>query len=424
MDAKLGYEDLAFVKNKGFLRVIFLKRFYFDMPNSDLDSIGKWDVKNGVDCIEVGCIEDAENANAVNEESERKVKKNYIYFDCKQATAERKFNQIIDRKIQNDLYAANGSKAFYIFKGPLIGLRRFGIIESDSNCIELRPITGCNLQCIYCSVDEGPKTGKIEYVVDKDLLVNEFKKLAKLKTGDLYVHISAMGDPTLYPKLVELISDISKVDKVKIVTIGTNGLLLNKDYVDCLVDAGLNRINISINAIDSQLARKIAGVDAYDIERIKEQCKYIVTKIDLIIAPTLLHGINDEEIGKIIEFALGLEKIAKKHGKNVRIGIQNFLNYKGGRNAAEQWDWKEFYKFMHELENKYKIKLVNPDLGFEIKSDKVLKKPHKKGDLVVVERFNEELGFLGERLINIPKCNDKKAKFKLTSDKFNIYQGA
>ncbi len=62
---------------------------------------------------------------------------------------------------------------------PLLGHAAFGLIDRGTNLIQVRPITGCNLNCIFCSVDEGrkSKTRVTDYIVDPDYLVEELKKV-------------------------------------------------------------------------------------------------------------------------------------------------------------------------------------------------------------------------------------------------------
>ncbi|MFX1453638.1 MAG: hypothetical protein ACFFCM_22600, partial [Promethearchaeota archaeon] len=55
-------------------------------------------------------------------------------------------NAITDRKL---IYITKESRI------PLIGSIYFGIIDRNTNLIQVRPLTGCLLNCPFCSVDEG-----------------------------------------------------------------------------------------------------------------------------------------------------------------------------------------------------------------------------------------------------------------------------
>ncbi len=73
----------------------------------------------------------------------------------------------------------------------------------------MRPVSGCNLNCIFCSVDEGVShSRKADYIVDTDYLVDEFKKMAAMKSHDVEAHIDGQGEPFIYPYMQELIEKL------------------------------------------------------------------------------------------------------------------------------------------------------------------------------------------------------------------------
>ena len=92
---------------------------------------------------------------------------------------------------------------------PLIGVHVFGIIDRGTNVLEIRPISGCPLNCVYCSVDEGEESRKRNtYEVDLDYLIQEFNKVVEFKgVDDIEVHIDGVGEPLLYSKIAELIDE-------------------------------------------------------------------------------------------------------------------------------------------------------------------------------------------------------------------------
>ncbi len=311
---------------------------------------------------------------------------------------------------------------------PLIGSGAFGIVYRNASIIEIKPITGCNLNCVFCSVDEGIDSKKtVDFIVEKDYLVEELKKLVDfVGEEDIEIHIGPHGEPLLYPQLAELVSAISKIKNVKIISMDTNGTLLNEKKVDELAAAGLTRINISINSLSPENSKKIAGCN-YDIERIKRIAEYIPKKLDLIIAPVLVPGFNDADIEEIIEFAL---KINKRN--EIKLGIQNFLKYRGGRNPAKQLSWKKFYARLEELEKKHDTKLILSHTDFNIRKTKPLPKPFKKGQrisarIVCEGRLpNERIAVADERTITLVKCNErigKEVRVKILRDKHNIFAG-
>jgi uncharacterized Fe-S cluster-containing radical SAM superfamily enzyme len=131
---------------------------------------------------------------------------------------------------------------------------------------------------------------------------------------------------------------------------------------------------------------------------------------------------------KIIEFA---KKLRKKSKNRVMVGIQNFLNYRFGRNPAKQMPWELFRKKMKELEKQHNIRLLlDFKEDFSIKQTKPLPKPFKKGQKIRAEIVcpgrlsGEKIAVAENRTITLPKCIKKgAAKIRITGTKHNIYYG-
>ncbi|RLF19156.1 MAG: radical SAM protein, partial [Thermoprotei archaeon] len=212
---------------------------------------------------------------------------------------------------------------------PLIGCIAYGLIDRGTNVIQIRPTSLCPLSCIFCSTDAGPKSRRrlSEYIVELDYMVEVFKKLVKYKGArDIEAHIDTVGDPLTYPRLVDLVQELSSIKGVEVVSLQTHGALLNEKILDDLDEAGLSRINLSIDSLDPDKAKLLAGTKEYDVEKVKEMAEYIARscKMDLLIAPVWVPGINDDDIPKLIEFAL-------KIGAGKRwppLGIQKYVPHR------------------------------------------------------------------------------------------------
>jgi uncharacterized Fe-S cluster-containing radical SAM superfamily enzyme len=272
---------------------------------------------------------------------------------------------------------------------PLFGCIAFGIIDRGTNVLQVRPISECPLSCIFCSTDAGAhsKLRISEYMVDLEQLLSSFQWAAAYKeTNDIEAHIDTVGEPAMYPQLVELVDGLSKNANVKTVSMQTNGALLNTKLIDGLDNAGLSRINMSIESLDQALAKKIAGTDSYNLERVLENAEYITqnTNIDLLIAPVWLPGINNDEIPKLIEYAIRIGAGKKWPA----LGIQKFLPHKYGRRPdIKSMGWDEFYYRMREWERVYSTKLVLKPQDFgnhECKSIARMFKRHEKVKVRIV----------------------------------------
>jgi len=386
----LTFKELEFKEIDDKVRVFFLGNYYFDIKKQDLGKIGK-------------------------------IKKNSIEFKG----SEKKFNFLINQGFANLKNKLNDKKTIYLHKNlniPLIGLNYIGLVDRNTNLIEVKPNNGCNFNCVYCSIDSGLSSKRqVEFIVEKDFLIQELKKLIKIKQCDqIEIYINPHGEPLLYKPLVDLIKDMSKIKEIKTIGMSTNGLLLTKSKVDELIKAGLSKFNISLNSIDEKTAKRLAGLN-YNNKKILEICKYISKKAKLFIAPVLVPGFNDNEIPKIIEFSKKLD---------AKTCIQNFLNYRFGRNPIKAMKFDDFFKKMRILEKQHNVKLIVCADDFSVKNTKKLKKPFKKGDIITAEILfkgclkHEKVGFSGDRLVSILNCEKTgKIRLKIVKSKHNLYVG-
>lgn len=253
-------------------------------------------------------------------------------------------------------------KIFEVSEGiPLLGCIAFGLIDRGTNVIQVRPITTCPLSCIFCSTDAGPrsKIRRTEYIVPLDYILEAFKELVAFKGArKIEAHIDTVGDPITYPKIVDLVSGLRQVEGVEVISMQTHGSTLTEKILDDLSEAGLTRINLSLDALDPILAKKLSGTDWYDPARIVEIIRHIIsnTKIDLLIAPVWIPGMNDSEIPKIIRLA-----IESGAGKRFPpLGIQKYLAHKHGRKVkgVKPMPWGKFYDYLRRWESEFKVKLV------------------------------------------------------------------
>jgi len=349
------------------------------------------------------------------------------------AQQEKKFPLLLSKYFCQLKNTLNGHQAIYIHQNsgiPLLGSGEFGIVYRNSSLIELKPFTSCNLNCIYCSVGEGRDSKKIDFVVEKDYLVNELQKLLDFVNEPVEVHIGVQGEPLLYADVVPLIADLQKNKKITFISMDTNFTLATPQLLDEFSKFSKLRLNISLDALDEKLAAELSG-GAYNLKHILEMIKLAVKKgIRVLIAPVLVPGYNEEEMEKIVQFVKELDQKDKKN--HPLIGIQNFLNYKTGRNPAKAWTWEKFNQFIQELEEKTKIKLRLNEKDFGIHPVKELPKPLVIDEIVKAvikapDRFPRScLAVAKERTISVPECEfrmNKEIKVKITRDKHNIFAG-
>lgn len=269
---------------------------------------------------------------------------------------------------------------------PLLGNIAFGLIDRGTNIIQVRPTTLCHLSCVFCSTDAGPKSRsrQSEYIVaSPDWLLDWIKNLVKIKgEKGVEVHIDTVGDPLTYPELTTLIQGAREIRGVEVISLQTHGPTLTEKLVEDLATSGLDRINLSIDALDEKLVRKLSGTEWYDVGRVIEAAKYALenTKMDILIAPVWVPSMNDEEIPRIIELAL-------KIGAGKRwppLGIQKYECHKYGRRprGVKPMRWSEFYAKLNVLSGRYRVKLRLTPNDFRITKRPRAPMLYKVGDVV------------------------------------------
>ena len=322
-------------------------------------------------------------------------------------------------------------RMYYITKEsgiPLIGHTAFGLIDRGTNLIQVRPCSGCNLNCIFCSVDEGiSKTRVTDYMVDPDYLLEEFEKLAEFKRRHckgvkIEAHIDGQGEPFIYPYMIDLIKRLK--DIADIVSVQTNGTLLDEKKISEL-EGYLDRINLSINSLDGKKAKLLAGRADYDIDHVKSIAKEIAdSEIDLLIAPVWIPKYNDEDIMEILEFGkrIGAGRIWKP------FGVQKYIKYRFGRHpkGAKIISFRDFYSRLREIDRN----LILSPRDFGIVKCKSLPKRFKIGERVKLrlEMYGrikgEMIGIARDRVIQVVDTNKKIGEVvnvRITRNQHNIY---
>ena len=312
---------------------------------------------------------------------------------------------------------------------PLLGHAAFGLIDRGTNLIQVRAVTGCNLSCIFCSVDEGRKsrTRITDYIVEPEYLIEEFRKVAEFKGDGVEAHIDGQGEPLLYPYMDELLEGLRRTKEVKVISMQTNGILLSEKRIEAW-EGLIDRINLSLSTLDEKKAEFIYGCK-YPLRRVVEIAKAIAnSKIDLLIAPVWLPGVNDDDMEKLIEFALEI-------GAGKRwppLGIQKYIPYKFGRKPkVDVMSFREFYEKLRKLEDEYGVKLILKPEDFGIEKRPKIPHPIKKGD-VFKARIVEDGRVRGEKLVVVKGrvvtvLTEKKVgdwvRFQIVRDHDGIFLG-
>ncbi|KOP81706.1 molybdenum cofactor biosynthesis protein A [Bacillus sp. FJAT-21945] len=237
--------------------------------------------------------------------------------------------------------------------------------------LRISVIDRCNFRCTYCMPAEkfGPE---FAFLPKSELLTyEEIERLAKIfvSLGVEKIRLTG-GEPLLRKDLPTLVKKLSEIEGLKDIGLTTNGVLLPK-FAKELKEAGLLRVNVSLDTLNSELFGKIngrgVGVDVI-LEGIKAaQDAGLGVKINMVVKK----GLNDSEIVPMARFC-------KEQGLQLR-----FIEYMdvGSTNGWKMDDVvtkKEIYELLKEhyllepvdpayfgeVAKRYRYEGTNVDVGF------------------------------------------------------------
>ncbi len=124
------------------------------------------------------------------------------------------------------------------------------------NYLRISVTDRCNLRCTYCMPAEGVPQLSHHDILSFDEIVEVVKHGVSL--GVDKVRLTG-GEPLVRKGIVDLVNMIWQVEGVKDLSMTTNAILLDK-FADDLKNAGLQRVNISLDTLDPEKFKKITRV--------------------------------------------------------------------------------------------------------------------------------------------------------------------
>ncbi|MBE7125485.1 GTP 3',8-cyclase MoaA [Bacillus mycoides] len=162
--------------------------------------------------------------------------------------------------------------------------------------LRISVIDRCNFRCTYCMPAEvfGP-----DYAFLKDeflLTFDEIERLAKVfvSIGVRKIRITG-GEPLLRKDLTKLIARLVKIDGLVDIGLTTNAIHLTKQ-AKALKEAGLHRVNVSLDAIDDDIFRNINGRNINTKPVIKGIKAAKEAGLEVKVNMVVKKGMNDHQV--------------------------------------------------------------------------------------------------------------------------------
>ncbi|GEP80007.1 GTP 3',8-cyclase MoaA [Staphylococcus carnosus] len=214
----------------------------------------------------------------------------------------------------------------------------------------------CNFRCDYCMPKEIFGDDFVFLPKDELLSFSEMERIARVYThlGVKKIRITG-GEPLMRRDLYKLIAALNEIEGVEDIGLTTNGLLLKK-HGQKLYDAGLRRINVSLDAIDNELFQSINNRNI-KADTILEQIDYAVSigfkvKINVVVQK----GVNDDQIIPMVQYF---------KDKNIQVRFIEFMDV-GNDNG---WDFSKVVskdEMLSMIQEEFDIEAVEPKYYGEV----------------------------------------------------------
>ncbi len=111
----------------------------------------------------------------------------------------------------------------------------------------------CNLRCVYCMPKEGMKWQPLADQLTPDEIAHVVEEAAR--GGVNRVRLTG-GEPLVHPQIVDIVRSIAVIPGIEEVSLTTNAMLLER-LAAPLAEAGLRRVNISLDTLNAEKFRRI-----------------------------------------------------------------------------------------------------------------------------------------------------------------------
>lgn len=153
----------------------------------------------------------------------------------------------------------------------------------------------CNLRCVYCMPALGAKFAPRDELLTDEEILTVVRAVAKI--GFSKIRLTG-GEPTIRPRITDIVREIASTPGIDDVSMTTNGLLLER-LAPALKEAGLQRVNVSIDTLDPEAFTRItrggkiekvwAGI------RAAEEVGLAPIKLNAVV----VRGQNDHEVADL-----------------------------------------------------------------------------------------------------------------------------
>jgi len=240
----------------------------------------------------------------------------------------------------------------------------------------------CNFRCTYCMPKEVYGEA-FKFLPKKELL--DFDEIEKIAISFANIGVSKIritgGEPLVRKNIEDLIKKLSSIKGIEDIAMTTNGYLL-EPKLDALFESGLNRITVSLDAIDDLTFKKMSDQN-YDVNKVLSAIEMANKKgfDEIKINCVVQKGVNEHSILELLDYF--------RESKN----IVRFIEYMdvGNLNGWELSQVLSIEEILEIIQKKYKVKPINQNYQGEVAKRYIL------------EDYSSEFGIISS--VSQPFCS-------------------
>ncbi len=169
----------------------------------------------------------------------------------------------------------------------------------------------CNMNCPICFANAN-QAGFV-YEPSYDEVIAMLKMLRDEKPIRCTAVQFSGGEPTIYPRFFDVIK-AAKEMKFAQVQVASNGIEFAKsvDFCRKAKEAGLNTIYLSLDGVSDDVYLQARDRKMFNIKlKVLENLRKLEHPPSVVLVPTIVRGVNDNQIGKILDFAFDNSDIVR-----------------------------------------------------------------------------------------------------------------
>ena len=174
--------------------------------------------------------------------------------------------------------------------------------HEQHSCLTLVEVTDrCNLTCPTCYASSSPLSGRHRTLEEIEFMLDA---IVKSEGNPDVVQLSG-GEPTIHPDFFKIL-DIAKTKPIKHLMVNTNGIRISKDFefVQKLATYMPDfEIYLQFDSLNSYPLEQLRGVDLLEVRK-KAIDNLNKVNLSTTLVVTVQKGLNDHELGDIIDYAL------------------------------------------------------------------------------------------------------------------------